>query len=114
MPESKKDTLYYDSDCPICSAEMAKLDRVKAESLELVAIKNANIDPDKKEAFYKELHLQKSTGEMIYGYEANLYAWSKTKYHRLAKAFSMPPLSWMGKLGYAIWLKYYHFRKSRK
>lgn len=116
---SKKDTLYYDSDCPICSAEMNKLCQLKNDSLELIPINQItqgtrdDMEESEINKLYDELHIRTSEGKWLKGYEANIYAWQKTKYESIAKWFGKPPLSWFGKLGYKVWLVWYQMKRKK-
>lgn len=112
--KTKKDTLYYDSDCPICSAEMAKLERLKTDNLTLQPIKHADVSEIKRADLYRELHVETADGQNLRGYDANIYAWQQTRYRRIATWFRYPPLSWLGKLGYTIWLRYYQRRRKQR
>ncbi|WP_434353694.1 DCC1-like thiol-disulfide oxidoreductase family protein [Psychrobacter sp. HD31] len=117
---SSKDILYYDSDCPICSAEMDKLCRLKQDSLELIPINQitketaGDIDESEINNLYDELHIRTSDGKWLKGYEANIYAWQQTKYAPFAKWLGKPPLSWFGKLSYRIWLKWYRWQRNKR
>lgn len=111
-------TLYFDSECPLCSAEMCKLANVKHDDLALVPINTLDISDTEKQAFYKELHLTTKTGQTLRGYDANIYAWQQTKgntwYKWLAHVLALPSMSWVGKLGYRLWLVYYQAKRQKR
>lgn len=112
---SLKDKLYYDSDCPICSAEMDKLCQLKNDDLELIPIKEMHADsvtdPNK---LYDELHIQTKDGNWLTGYDANIYAWQQTKYKPVAILLVKPPLRWFGKIGYKFWLVWYQWQRRKR
>jgi predicted DCC family thiol-disulfide oxidoreductase YuxK len=107
------DTLYYDGNCPICRKEMAHLDTLKEDSLQLLDIHQLPVSDARKQELLSVLHLKTSEGQEIKGYQANLRAWQHTRYAFWARLLSYPPLSWAGQLAYAVWLRYYHWRRSR-
>jgi len=108
-----KDTLYFDGNCPICRKEMAHLDTLKDDSLQLLDIHQLPVSDARKQELLAVLHLSTADGQEIKGYQANLRAWQHTRYAFWARLFSYPPLSWAGQLAYAVWLRYYHWRRSR-
>lgn len=73
------DTLYYDSNCPICVKEVGRLRRIADEELVLCDIFQANNDalPD-TDTLLRQLHLETSDGELLTGVEANVAAWRHT------------------------------------
>ena len=107
------DTLYFDGNCPICSKEMTHLNTLKDDSLQLLDIHQLPVSDARKQELLAVLHLMTSEGEEVIGYQANLRAWQHTRYAFWAQLLSYPPLSWAGNMAYALWLRYYHWRRSR-
>ena len=65
MDKSAKDefsvaTLYYDGNCPLCNLEMARLERLKSDELQLADIHalDANGDRPDTETLLRTLHLR--------------------------------------------------------
>lgn len=107
------DTLFYDGNCSLCVKEMNKLEVLKDDTLTLTNINEMEISDSEKSKLFNRLHLQTDEGTMMTGFAANIRAWQHTKFRRYLWACTFPPLSWLGELGYRIWLKYYHYQKSR-
>lgn len=107
------DTLFYDGNCSLCIKEMNKLESLKDKNLTLTNIHQMQISDAEKDRLFSRLHLQTSDGQMLTGFKANIRAWRHTRFKKALWIFQFPPLSWFGELGYRVWLKYYHFQKSR-
>jgi len=73
----KKDVLYYDGQCPLCSVEMGHLSKRACGELELVDIHTASDLPADKASLLKRLHLQTDNG-LVSGIDANVAAWQHT------------------------------------
>ena len=70
-----KDTLFYDGQCPICNAEISRLEALVDDNLVCVDIHSATSTPLDKQQLFSELHLLKADGELLIGLEANVAAW---------------------------------------
>lgn len=110
----KKDTLYYDGQCPLCRAEMAKLAKFADGSLHLQDIHALNTNsselsmgpcavPDKS-VLMERLHLQKADGSWLVGVDANVEAWQHTPFARRWRMLNWPVIRWFSRLGYEAWL----------
>jgi predicted DCC family thiol-disulfide oxidoreductase YuxK len=99
-----KDTLYFDGACPLCSAEMKRLGRLKSESLALVDIHQAPLPADlDKPTLLRDLHLVKADGQIITGLTANIEAWQYTRWGFLWRWMQWPVVRQVGQLVYRTW-----------
>jgi predicted DCC family thiol-disulfide oxidoreductase YuxK len=74
------DTLFYDSQCPLCSGEIARLQDLKDDSLVLRDIHTVDDRTlPSRDTLLRDLHLQTSDGELLTGIDANVAAWQHTK-----------------------------------
>ncbi len=74
-------TLFFDGNCPLCAAEMARLHRWdKAGRLGFVDMSNPGFDPEPlgvdMTALNRELHSQTVTGEILVGIDSMLLAYT--------------------------------------
>lgn len=104
--EAAKDRLYYDDQCPICTAEMRKLDRLQRGRLELVPISTLEPNPVRpnKQSLLAELHLERADGRWLTGVDANVAAWQHTAYGSLWRPLRWPVLRQCADLAYRLWL----------
>ena len=73
-------TLYYDGQCPLCRAEMTRLEKLKSPRLLLADIHTLPHDatlPD-EDSLLRTLHLRLPNGQLLTGAEANVAAWQFT------------------------------------
>ena len=112
MVNMEKDILYYDDNCPICSAEMARLANHHGDGLELSPI--TSLPAQDQSALRLELHLKTKDGEWIRGLEANVRAWQHTRYGNFANMLMHPAFHWLAELGYRTWLIWYHWARKRR
>jgi predicted DCC family thiol-disulfide oxidoreductase YuxK len=108
----KKDILYYDDACPICSAEMAKLSKHHDDGLALLPI--TSLPREDQAALRSELHLKTEDGEWVKGLEANVRAWQHTRYRKVARLLLHPAFRWLAELGYRTWLVWYQWARKRR
>ncbi|MDB4150000.1 DUF393 domain-containing protein [Pseudomonadales bacterium] len=103
---NKKDTLYYDGQCPLCSREMGVLAKMKSDELELVDIHGLSAtDIPPRNELLEVLHLKTRDGEWVTGVDASVRAWSSTRMGWLWKILKLPLISPVAKYIYAIWAK---------
>lgn len=76
-----KDVLYYDGKCPLCRAEIAKLEKRAGPELELVNIHDLPEDADlpPRQEMLESLHMRRRDSEMLTGLDANVAAWQHTR-----------------------------------
>jgi predicted DCC family thiol-disulfide oxidoreductase YuxK len=107
-----KDTLYYDDNCPICRAEMARLAKHHGDGLELLPISSLPVKD--QSVLRSELHLKTEDGKWVKGLDANVRAWQHTRYGNLANLLLHPAFRWLAELGYQTWLLWYQFARKRR
>lgn len=75
-------TLYYDGHCSLCQSEMARLGRLKSDKLQLADIhaRQGGDDLPDTDTLLRNLHLRLPDGRWVTGVEANVEAWSYTRY----------------------------------
>jgi predicted DCC family thiol-disulfide oxidoreductase YuxK len=101
----RRDTLYFDGQCPLCSAEVAKLEKLATDKLllrDIHSVQPGEALPDKIELL-STLHLQRANGDMLVGLEANIAAWQHTRWGVIFSWLSLPPFSWLGGRVYNLW-----------
>lgn len=78
------DTLYYDGRCSLCTREIARLERLRDESLALCDIHSLDAPADAgapdRDALLRTLHLRTGDGRWLKGADANVAAWRHTRY----------------------------------
>jgi len=102
-----KDTLYYDGACPLCSAEINKLEKFSNESLLLKDIheldqREVGIN---KALLLSRLHLETAQGEWVTGLQANIRAWQHTPFRALWRMLDWPLVNRVSHWGYEAWLR---------
>ncbi len=102
-----KDTLYYDGACPLCSAEISKLEKHTRDELiirDIHELANDEDAPD-KELLLSRLHLKTAEGEWITGLQANIRAWHHTPFRNLWRMLDWPLISPVSHWFYELWLR---------
>lgn len=102
-----QDTLYYDGACPLCSAEIGKLERYTKDELILRDIHELGDDeiaPDKA-LLLSRLHLKTADGKWITGLQANIRAWQHTPFRHLWRMLDWPLISPVSHWFYELWLR---------
>ncbi|WP_404366650.1 thiol-disulfide oxidoreductase DCC family protein [Marinobacter sp.] len=88
------DTLFYDSQCPLCRREIKTLQRLQSGGLTFSDIHRpaeSGASLPSRESLLRRLHLLKADGNWAVGLEANVQAWSHTPLGWLFR-----PLLWPG------------------
>ena len=104
-------TIFYDSYCPLCSAEINQLKaydndkQLLFENINAVDFIQRYPCIDKIEA-NKLLHGQISNGEMIYGLDVTCLAWKTAGKHRWLALLRWPVIRWFADLGYHFFARY--------
>ena len=101
------DTLYHDSQCPLCRAEIRRLARHTGDRLTLVdihALQDYRGLPHKRDLLAR-LHLLTSDGIWLTGLEANIRAWQHSPYRRLWQMLEWPVVRTIAGLAYKGWLR---------
>jgi len=104
-------TIFYDSYCPLCSAEINQLKTYDSNNQLSFADINA-VDfiqrypyIDKLEA-NKLLHGELSNGEMIYGLDVTCLAWTTVGKHRWLAILRWPGLRWISDRAYLFFARH--------
>jgi predicted DCC family thiol-disulfide oxidoreductase YuxK len=104
-------TMFYDSFCPLCVAEVEQLrslDRrgdlrfvdIHAEDF---ATRWPHIDPV---AADRVLHAQLADGSMLYGLDVSAEVWATVGKHRWLRLLRLPVVRWFADLGYRLFARY--------
>ncbi|MCH8498850.1 MAG: DUF393 domain-containing protein [Marinobacter sp.] len=108
------DTLFYDGSCPLCRREIRLLRRLQRGDLAFADIHAQTPHSDRRpgrEALLRRLHLRLGDGRWLIGLEANVHAWSHTRYGVMFR-----PLLWPGirSLAEGIYQRWADRRYQRK
>ncbi len=114
IDRKQKDTLFYDGQCPICNAEVTRLEAQSDDALVCVDINVATHVPADKHALFSQLHLLKADGTLLLGLEANVAAWQHTRWRSVAKVLLWPVVRWLSELAYQLWLLWYQRQRAKR
>jgi predicted DCC family thiol-disulfide oxidoreductase YuxK len=109
------DTVYYDGDCPLCTAEVCKLSRYSMGKIELQnihEIENTAGLPS-KDVLLARLHVKTGNGDWLVGIDANIRAWHHTRFAGLWRVLGWPVVRSFSAAAYECWLKWRQYRNSR-
>ena len=100
-------TVWYDGDCPICTAEIGLIRRLdRASAIEFVDLSLPGGCPTDRAARLARLHAQPRGGRMVSGAAAFVAMWRVLPPLRpLATLASPPPLLWLLERAYLVFLK---------
>ena len=104
-------TIFYDSYCPLCSAEIDQLiafdsdNQLSFEDIHAVDFVQRYPYIDKVEA-NKLLHGQLSNGDMIYGLDVTCMAWRTVGKHRWLSILRWPVIRWFADLAYVFFARH--------
>lgn len=105
--DARQITVWYDGDCPICTAEigfMRRLDRALA--IEFVDLSLPGACPTDRNARLARLHAQTRGGPMVAGAAAFVAMWRVLPGLRsLAVLASLPPILWILERAYGLFLR---------
>jgi predicted DCC family thiol-disulfide oxidoreductase YuxK len=101
------DTLYYDGQCPLCSAEMEKLKLHADNNLQLVDIHSLpeSASLPAKQVLLSNLHLKQDSGNFLIGLEATVAAWQHTRFGVFFRWLRWPVLRSIADRVYTRWAK---------
>ena len=102
-----KDTLYYDGACPLCRAEIGKLEKYSRGKIVLKDIhaldgNEAGLD---RNLLLSRLHLKTADGQWITGLKANIRAWQHTPLRYLWRMLDWPLINLVSHRCYELWLR---------
>ena len=100
-------TVWYDGDCPICSAEIGLMRRLDRGSvIDFVDLSLPGGCPTDRAARLARLHAQPRGGRMVSGAAAFVAMWRVLPRLRpLATLASPPPILWLLERAYLVFLK---------
>ena len=104
-------TIFYDSYCPLCSAEINQLKTYDSNNqlsfADINAVDFVQRYPyiDKVEA-NKLLHGELSNGEMIYGLDVTCMAWTTVGKHRWLAILRWPGIRWISDRAYLFFARH--------
>ena len=105
--------IFYDGNCPLCSAEMQQLKHADVNNEIVLEDLNAYDFSDRfayidKDKALKILHAQQPSGEIIYAFDVTYHAWKIVGKHRWLKIFRLPIIRTFADWGYLFFAKYRH------
>jgi predicted DCC family thiol-disulfide oxidoreductase YuxK len=100
-------TVWYDGDCPICTAEIGLMRRLDHDgAIEFVDLSLPGVCPTDREARLARLHAQPRGGPMVAGAAAFVAMWRVLPGLRpLAGLASPPPVLWLLERAYLLFLR---------
>ena len=108
------ETLYYDGQCPLFNAEMARLGAHQPSHLRLIDIHQVEMDEAKKHRMLKVLHLEAADGTFRTGLEANIAAWEHTRWGLAWQWLRLPVIRWFAGKVYNAWAEARYSRLYQK
>ncbi len=106
------DELYYDGQCPLCVAEMDRLREHADDELELIDIHSvAQTEAlPHREQLLGTLHLKTADGGFLVGVDANVAAWSHTRFGWLWRPLRWPLVRVVADALYRHWARWRYRR----
>ncbi len=103
--------LFYDSQCPLCVAEIKQLQACDAyQLLSFVDLHDADFSQRYPHINTTEanriLHAQLETGEMLYGLDVTCKAWSMVGKHKWLVVLRWPIVRWVADIIYLLFARY--------
>ena len=100
-------TVWYDGDCPICTAEIGLIRTLdRASAIEFVDLSLPGGCPTDRAARLARIHAQPRDGRMVSGAAAFVAMWRVLPRLRpLATLASPPPILWLLERAYLLFLK---------
>ena len=100
-------TVWFDGDCPICTAEIGLMRRLdRASAIEFVDLSLPGACPTDRNARLARLHAQTRGGPMVAGAAAFVAMWRVLPGLRaLAVLASLPPILWLLERAYGLFLR---------
>ena len=100
-------TVWYDGDCPICTAEIGLMRRLdRASAIEFVDLSLPSTCPTDRNAHLARLHARVRGGPMVDGAAAFVAMWRVLPaLQPLAALASPPPVLWLLERAYRLFLR---------
>ena len=104
-------TIFYDSFCPLCVAEMKQLSeldsahRLRLEDIHAPEFTRRFPHIDVKAAG-RVLHAQYANGELIFGLDVTHQSWAAVGRKRWIAILRWPVIRWFSNLGYRLFARY--------
>jgi len=104
-------TIFYDSNCPLCSTEINQLKTYDSNNqlsfADINAVDFAQCYPYiDKVAANKLLHGELSNGDMIYGLDVTCMAWKTVGKHRWLVILRWPGIRWISDRAYLFFARH--------
>lgn len=104
-------TIYYDSHCPLCMAEMLQLKNHDTHSQITFADLHAGNFSEKyahidKNRAYKILHVERQSGEILLGLDASCEVWTTVGKHRWLKLLRIPIMKQVSDIFYRLFARF--------
>lgn len=104
-------TIYYDSHCPLCMAEMLQLKSYDQQGQICFADLHAENFTDKyphidRQKAYDRLHVELENGEILLGLDASCKIWNTVGKHRWLKLLRLPLIKQVSDIFYTLFAKY--------
>jgi predicted DCC family thiol-disulfide oxidoreductase YuxK len=106
------DTLFYDGQCPLCTAEMQRLRQLAGPGLALVDIHSLAVDAalPGRDVLLQSLHLRRADQQMLSGLDANVAAWQHTRLGFLWRWLRWPGIRVVADVVYGRWARWRYRR----
>ena len=103
--------LFYDGQCPLCSAEMKRLRKMADNELELRDVHVCHEESmPARDAMLRSLHLQTADGRWITGVDANVAAWQHTRVGLMWRCLQWPLIRPLVTRAYERWAQWRYKR----
>ncbi len=115
--------IFYDGNCIVCSREIDHYRRNNpAGRLMFIDISDAGFAAEhygkSRDEFMAKMHVRDVSGTFLAGVDAFLAIWqaypSGSRYRLLAQLVSLPPITPMIRVGYALFARYRHLLPKRR
>jgi predicted DCC family thiol-disulfide oxidoreductase YuxK len=104
-------TLYFDGACPLCSAEIDRLQQVCDGSLVAVDIHDPGVAAaEDVDALLRTLHYVTASGERLTGLDANVAAWQHTRWGFAWRWLRWPLVHPLASRVYDFWARWRYRR----
>ena len=111
MSKGKTAVLFYDGACPLCSAEIARLQRAGDGSLRALDIHGEAFDGSEERAtLLRTLHSVAPDGQLLVGLDANIAAWQHTRWGIAFRWLRWPLIYPLASRIYNLWARWRYAR----